>query len=59
MINKVYIVMGNDFPDAVFSNKTKAEEYVEKKKTETPKFPLTGTARIYWRCYEFELNPKN
>lgn len=52
---KVWVIMGNDFPNSVFSNEEDADAYVacmdaaEKKK-------LKGFGpRIYWRSYEFEV----
>lgn len=50
MKTKVWVVMGNDFPDAVFSSEEKATAYCAEKKKE----PSPG-ARIHWRSYEFEL----
>jgi hypothetical protein len=44
-MTKVYVVMGNDFPDAIFSTQAGAEQYCEKKKSENK--------HIYW--LEFEL----
>lgn len=51
---KVWVIMGNDFPDAVFSSEKAADKHVEKMKAETDKRP-GGTPRIYWRSYEFTL----
>jgi hypothetical protein len=49
---KVYVVMGNDYPDAVFKDERKADEYVEMKK----KYYSDHSRRpIHWRHYEFEL----
>lgn len=48
---KVYVVMGNDFPDCVFSTEAAAEAYCESKKAERRE----GYRRIYWRVYEFEV----
>jgi hypothetical protein len=53
-MTKVYVVMGNDFPDAVFDSEAAAEAYCETKRDE--KRPWTRT--IYWRVYEFTLNPE-
>lgn len=53
---KVYVVMGNDFPDAVFDSQKKAEQFIEQKKKEDDKIKEKYYARIYWRAYEFELN---
>jgi hypothetical protein len=51
-MTKVFVVMGNDFPDAVFDNKTTAEEYCSLKSRGAHKH----ARRIYWRVYEFTLN---
>lgn len=48
---KVYIVMGNDFPDAVFRTEEGAEKYCHEK----PKIDAASNRRIYWRWYEFEV----
>lgn len=52
---KVWVVMGNDFPDAVFFTKASAEAYCERKRDEPKIDPYH--ARIYWRHYEFEVQP--
>lgn len=55
---KVYIVMGNDYPAAVFSDKKIAEAYCYKKKKEEKPHESAvwkGT-QIYWRSYEFTLD---
>lgn len=49
---KTFVVMGNDFPDAVFASEDLAEAYcVEQRK-------LNGkntTPHIYWKVYAFDL----
>lgn len=52
---KVYIVMGNDYPDAVFTTEAAAATYCSDKSAETPKLPGSRVPRIYWRWYAFEL----
>jgi hypothetical protein len=47
----VYVVMGNDYPDAVFKEQSAAEAYCLAKNSENRK----GQRRIYWRFYSFEL----
>ena len=49
---KVYVVMGNDFPDSCFATEQAAEEYVALKKESVEN---KGFPRIYWRVYEFEV----
>ena len=50
---KVYVVMGNDFPDAVFSDAAAAERYIAGKNQETKTIP---SRRVYWRAYAFLLD---
>lgn len=53
---KVYVIMGNDYPECVYAKKTDADAYVEDKKREQKKMtPEQHGSRIYWRSYEFEL----
>lgn len=53
---KVYVVMGNDYPDCVFANEAAADSYITEKKKADPSFGVKYAApRIYWRSYEFEL----
>lgn len=52
---RVWVVMGNDYPDAVFDNEVAANEYIRKARTiDKVKFGDTYT-RIYWRAYTFEM----
>lgn len=48
---KVYVVMGNDYPEAVFVEELTALQYCKKRDAENKK----GVARIHWAYYEFEL----
>jgi hypothetical protein len=56
MAMKVYVVMSNDYPDAVFANEREADTYVREKMSD-PKNRLSHSmhTRIYYRSYEFEL----
>lgn len=45
----VYVVMSNDYPDAVFAHEADAEAYVTKRNAEN----VVGKSRIYWRYYPF------
>lgn len=45
----VFVVMGNDFPDAVFDTEEAAERYCAEKIT------TVSGHRIYWRVYDFAL----
>jgi hypothetical protein len=50
-IMKVYVVMGNDYPEAVFKLEAEAVKFCsDKKKERGMQKPV-----IYWRTYEFEL----
>lgn len=55
MGRKVFVIMRNDFPNAVVSSKDKAEDYVEAH-TIVDRALAKGYPRIYWRWYEFELD---
>jgi Icc-related predicted phosphoesterase len=48
---KVYVVMGNDDPVAVFKLAAEAVKFCADKKKEQG----TQKPAIYWRAYEFEL----
>lgn len=49
------MIMGNDFPAAVFGSEDAADKYINQKKEETKKKMETlGGSMIYWRSYEFE-----
>ena len=52
---KVYVIMGNDYPDAVFSSREVAEKFVAEKKKERK----DGLTPIYWRLYEFEMDARS
>lgn len=49
---RVYVVMGNDFPDAVFTSAELAQVYCASKAVDTRP---GGITRVYWRFYDFEL----
>lgn len=51
----VHVVMGNDFPDSVWSSLEKAEAHCAKKRKEGP-FNPSGSSRIHWRVYDFNLD---
>lgn len=48
----VWVVMGNDYPEAVFTTESKAEEFCQKMKEQQK----GEQRRIYWRSYKFILN---
>lgn len=48
----IHVVMGNDFPDAVFSSETLAEEYCERRRVDDRR----EGRRIYWRVNSFEVD---
>lgn len=54
MGRKVFVIMGNDFPDSVVSSQKAADEYIEARKA-VDKAMKVGH-RIYWRSYEFEID---
>lgn len=51
---KVYVVMGNDYPDRVFADEKDAEDYRREQSTQADK---RGFPRIHWRVYAFDLIP--
>lgn len=51
----VFVVMTNDYPDCVFSEEWKAKIYVEMQQS-WQNMHTTYGARIYYRCYEFEVD---
>jgi hypothetical protein len=53
---KVHVVMGNDYPAAVFDDDKKAAAFVDKMKVTPENISKFGHPRIHWRAYEFELN---
>jgi hypothetical protein len=67
---QVYVVMRNDLPDAVFSTKDAADDYVAKRKLEDNtsgddiRFRNAMVSRgvwfsrVHWRHYNFELDQK-
>ena len=51
---KLYVIMTNDYPAAVFDDEAAAERYCDAKmKEQQARASRTG---ISWRCYGFELN---
>ena len=53
---KVWVVMGNDYPDAVFDSHKGAMAHIESRAQEDSKFAKEMRPKIYWRAYEFELH---
>jgi hypothetical protein len=54
----VWVVMGNDFPDSVFSNSADAASYVARMYALEKKKQKGFGPRIYWRSYRFEVDGK-
>jgi hypothetical protein len=50
----VWVIMGNDYPEAVFDNEEAAEQDVEARK-KLDKIEHRGMTKIYWRAYKFTL----
>lgn len=57
-MSRVYVVMGNDFPEAVFSAENLAAEFCKFKKAEDDK-RIGMRTPIYWKYYAFKLNDWN
>lgn len=53
---KVFVIMSNDFPDAVFAEERLAEQYC-KEANEAPENQRPGSTarRIYYRVFGFDL----
>lgn len=51
----MHVVMGNDFPAAVFDDLAKAEAYCDQQRLKGP-HTESGICRIHWRTYDFYLN---
>lgn len=52
----VYVVMGNDFPAAVYENESAAAEHCKRETAKNGKRKADGYSAIYWRAYGFPLN---
>ena len=52
---KCWVVMGNDYPAAVFSNEKAADAYAKRRAEANKKYVENGGGMIYWRAYEFDL----
>jgi len=52
---KVWVIMGNDYPDSVFASEAAAEKYVNERKAEDNPTKDGLCRRIYWRAYEYEV----
>lgn len=53
---KVWVIMGNDYPDAVFDSEEGANAFVKAKGEEDARHrDMWAQPKIYWRAYEFEL----
>ncbi len=46
-MREVYVVMGNDYLDAVFSTQKKADDYIQRK------IDTVKCRHIYWQWYKF------
>lgn len=53
---KVWVLMGNDYPEAVFASEEAAEAEVKRRMDEQRAVkPKWAAPRIYWRTYAFDL----
>ena len=53
IVDKVYVVMGNDFPEKVFAYRDDAVAFVAKKQEAQKE---ERYHRVHWRFYEFALD---
>lgn len=51
----VYVVMGNDYPAAVYANERAASERCKVEMAKNGKRQADGYGAIYWRYYDFPL----
>lgn len=51
----VYVVMGNDFPAAVYSNEQDADARCREEMAKNEQRKSDGYGTIYWRYYDFPL----
>ena len=50
----IYVIMGNDYPSAVFASEERAEAYCDVRKK--ARKPSDMGPRIYWRWYKFPVD---
>lgn len=55
-MSTVYVIMGNDYPEAVFSNEDVAKAFIAKMKPRPGEGTPADPVRIHWRYYPFELD---
>lgn len=56
---KVWVIMGNDYPTAVFDNERAAKQYCKTQTKVNNRDMERGDSRkIYWRAYEFDVTTK-
>lgn len=53
---QVWVIMGNDYPQAVFDNELAANLYCKTMtKVNTRDMERGDSRKVYWRAYEFPL----
>jgi hypothetical protein len=52
---KVFVLMGNDFPEKVFNDETDANSYCEALQADPSNQRKYGGRVVYWRIYPFDL----
>ena len=53
---KVFVVMGHDLPQAVFSTAALADRYVKSRQAQEKPGKPPARARVNWRVYEFSVD---
>ena len=53
-MRRAYVIMSNDYPAAVMSNRAEAERFCEQKRADQKE--KLGRTQVNWRCYEFKIN---
>ncbi len=52
---KVYVVMGNDYPEAVLTSAVEADRFIANVEADDRRRNPNRLIKIHWRSYEFDL----
>ncbi len=60
-MTQIWVVMGNDYPDSVFSTQERASQKIKEvrggnRRSSLGDFGYDEANRVYWRYFEFELD---
>lgn len=59
MTQRVFVIMGNEFPETVFASFDDARDYCERQKQRRDQDLIEGGKEIRWRVYGFDLQPNS